>query len=243
VLTDDPKRQMARIRLLARTHGLKIRARQTSRGSGQRAYTVLDGATGESLVVAPDLDELKTRLWWVIRQRELQRQSGATNGVARETCPVCGTPRVGALAFCRTCGFDFEPARATVPTTWPVTSTPMPTTSPADSAPVTSRPGTSSLFTSAPLTSSRIASNPIMSSPVASVPAASSRAGSSGIASSSRTAEPGQPASGSSGTTDEGATDAIARDGGFNLLIVVAAVAAIAIVVAALVVLVSVKAT
>jgi hypothetical protein len=45
-------------------------------------------------------------------------------------------------------------------------------------------------------------------------------------------------------TTDEsGSTDAIASEGGFNLLIVVAAVAVIAIVVAALVVLVSVKAS
>ena len=175
---------MVRIRLLARTHGLKIRARQVSRGSSQRSYSVLDGETGESLVVAPDLDELKTRLWWVIRQREVKPPVGAAGEVPREPCPVCGTPRVGALRFCRSCGQDFEPIRVSEPATTPVPSTSLPTTTPVASVPVTALPGTTSLFTSTPVMSPRITA-----APVASARLASTRVASSSIAAA---AEPGQ---------------------------------------------------
>ena len=176
---------MARIRLLARTHGLKIRARQVSRGSSQRSYSVLDGETGESLVVAPDLDELKTRLWWVIRQREVKPPVGAAGEVPREPCPVCGTPRVGALRFCRSCGQDFEPIRVSERATTPVPSTSVPPTTPVASAPVTALPATTSLFTSTPVMSPRITA-----APVASARLASTRVASSSIAAAA--AEPGQ---------------------------------------------------
>src|SRR5688500_10480868 len=37
------------------------------------------------------------------------------------SCPQCGTPRVGAFRFCRSCAFDFElaPGHAARPPAWP----------------------------------------------------------------------------------------------------------------------------
>jgi hypothetical protein len=234
-LTNDASQQMARIRLLARTHGLKIRARQVSRGSSQRAYSVLDGETGESLVVAPDLDELKTRLWWVIRQREVKPPVGATGEVPREPCPRCGTPRVGALRFCRSCGLDFEPVRVSEPTTTPVTPTPV-SSSPATSLPATSSPAASSLFRSTPVTSSRIMVTPIAT--VASAPLASSRVGSARLAAA---AEPDPDPSHSSVTARAGgAVRGVARDDRFSLLRLLIAGVVIGVLVGGLVILVNI---
>jgi hypothetical protein len=51
-----------------------------------------------------------------------------------EFCPRCGTPRVGAFRFCRSCQFDFETLPLTAPpsvASGPTASPPSDTTSPA----------------------------------------------------------------------------------------------------------------
>src|SRR6266850_8376645 len=111
-VTEDPARQMKRIRSGARKYGLTIKTGRVARGSDHRAYSVLDAATGETLCSnVPDLDELRVQLWWVIRQRRRGDQTGDSGEVAREECPKCGTLRVGSFRFCRSCGMDFEPSR------------------------------------------------------------------------------------------------------------------------------------
>ena len=111
-VTEDPARQMKRIRSGARKYGLTIKTGRLARGSDQRAYSVVDAATGETLSSnVPDLDELRVQLWWVIRQRRRSDQTGESGEAAREECPKCGTVRVGSFRFCRSCGMDFEPSR------------------------------------------------------------------------------------------------------------------------------------
>jgi hypothetical protein len=122
--TDDSTRQMKRIRSRARIAGLTIRTRRVSRASSERAYSVIDGATGQKLGTdIPDLDELTNQLWWIIRQRRRDsEQGGRTAEAPKESCPACEAVRVGNFRFCRSCGFDFEPASARPATVLPAPS-------------------------------------------------------------------------------------------------------------------------
>jgi hypothetical protein len=122
--TDDSTRQMKRIRSRARIAGLTIRTRRVSRASSERAYSVIDRATGQELSSdIPDLDELTNQLWWIIRQRRRDAQQGGRTAEApRESCPACETLRVGNFRFCRSCGFDFEPASVRPAAALPVAS-------------------------------------------------------------------------------------------------------------------------
>ncbi|HEX5824038.1 MAG TPA: hypothetical protein VFY18_06210, partial [Candidatus Limnocylindrales bacterium] len=68
--------------------------------SGERAFSVLDATTGELLSSdLPDLEELKNRLWWIVRQRRRTEPGRATGEVAKETCRACGTVRLGSFRF------------------------------------------------------------------------------------------------------------------------------------------------
>jgi hypothetical protein len=126
VVGDDPIRQMIRIRSRARKQGLAIRTRRASRASGVRAFSVIDRETGQLICSdLRDLDELKNRLWWIIRERRLKSgHPNEINEVPRELCPKCGTPRVGSFRFCRSCGLDFDATDDPTSATATVSSSP-----------------------------------------------------------------------------------------------------------------------
>ena len=111
---------MRHLRSQARKLGLKIQTRRAT-GSEPVRYRVVDPATnapiGADLL---GLDDVQTRLWWIVRERE--REGAGEPPVVEETerCPVCGTPRMGFFRLCMTCGLDYEaqvkPAAALVQT-------------------------------------------------------------------------------------------------------------------------------
>jgi len=115
--TVDSTAELKVIRSRVRRHGLTIRSRPASRGSQQRLYSVLDRATGQVIWSGlKDLVELKSRLWWILRQRRLgSGEGGPSSRVDNVQCPACGTPRSGAFRYCRKCGFDWEEGRSSVP--------------------------------------------------------------------------------------------------------------------------------
>ena len=125
-VADGPDRELARIRSRVRHLGLTIRSRAATRGSPQRVYSVLDRATGQVVCSGvADLVELKTRLWWILRQRRLGSDQGAApDPAATLRCPSCGTPRDGFFRYCRSCGYDWEVGH---PSTPPVAASPGPT--------------------------------------------------------------------------------------------------------------------
>ena len=99
---------MRHLRSQARKLGLKIQTRRAT-GSEPVRYRVVDPATnapiGADLL---GLDDVQTRLWWIVRERE--REGAGEPPVVEETerCPVCGTPRMGFFRLCMTCGLDYE---------------------------------------------------------------------------------------------------------------------------------------
>jgi len=104
-----PPERLTLLRRQARQAGLAINSRSDPRAAGARRYTLVDGAT--KAVVAGgirDLDTLATELWWRIRERADHRQDLAQEDRSVESCAGCGTPRVGAFRYCRSCGRDFE---------------------------------------------------------------------------------------------------------------------------------------
>ncbi|MBA2721108.1 MAG: hypothetical protein H0U52_17990 [Chloroflexi bacterium] len=72
-----------------------------------------DKASGEVLTSGlTDLNEVRTRVWWLLRTRRLG--SGGTQAAgepAQASCEDCGRARVGSFRFCLSCGFDFEPVK------------------------------------------------------------------------------------------------------------------------------------
>ena len=119
-MRDTSVDQMRHLRSQARKLGLKIQTRRAT-GSEPVRYRVVDPATnapiGADLL---GLDDVQTRLWWIVRERE--REGAGEPPVVEETerCPVCGTPRMGFFRLCMTCGLDYEaqvkPAAALVQT-------------------------------------------------------------------------------------------------------------------------------
>jgi hypothetical protein len=107
-----PADRLARLRKQARRAGFAIRARADRRGAGRR-YSLLDETT-RSVVASgiADLDALSVELWRLIRERAGHEVAPAASTRPVDTCPGCSTPRLGALRFCRSCGWDYEPERA-----------------------------------------------------------------------------------------------------------------------------------
>ena len=107
-MRDTSVDQMRHLRSQARKLGLKIQTRRAT-GSEPVRYRVVDPATnapiGADLL---GLDDVQTRLWWIVRERE--REGAGEPPVVEETerCPVCGTPRMGFFRLCMTCGLDYE---------------------------------------------------------------------------------------------------------------------------------------
>ncbi len=109
-MRDTSVDQMRHLRSQARKLGLKIQTRRAV-GSEPVRYRVLDPATnapiGADLL---GLDDVQARLWWIVRDREREREGAGEPPAAEEVehCPVCGTPRMGFFRLCMTCGLDYE---------------------------------------------------------------------------------------------------------------------------------------
>ena len=112
---------MRRLRVQARRLGLAIRAERASRGSDQRTYRVIDSESGQ--VIGAGLHgtfDVREQLWWIIRERRGARSTpGAVTDPPTESCPACGTPRVGFFRLCLSCGLDYEAAREPTSTAGP----------------------------------------------------------------------------------------------------------------------------
>ncbi|MDQ3128345.1 MAG: hypothetical protein M3Q66_07840 [Chloroflexota bacterium] len=109
-MIDQADSTLTNLRSALRSAGLEVRSRRLANG---RTYSVRDKASGEVLIRGlTDLDELRNRVWWLLRTRRLR--AAGTQAVAvpvRPSCTACGLARVGAFRFCQSCGFDFEPVK------------------------------------------------------------------------------------------------------------------------------------
>lgn len=105
----SPPDRLTTLRRQAKDAGLSINSRPDPRGGDARRYSLVERAT--KAVVArgiPDLDTLATELTSRIRERTDQGRVVAHEDLG-EKCPDCGTRRIGAFRYCRSCGRDFEP--------------------------------------------------------------------------------------------------------------------------------------
>jgi predicted RNA-binding Zn-ribbon protein involved in translation (DUF1610 family) len=68
---------------------------------------LLDRDTGDLIRGHIALADLSAELMWIDRERGLDVTSPVQKVVA-QSCPSCGTQRIGFFRFCRTCGLDYE---------------------------------------------------------------------------------------------------------------------------------------
>ena len=102
---------MNRLRSQARRVGITIRAQRADGNVKARAYNLIDRETGAVIYANVEgLVDLQTRLWWITRDRRFAIANRLpADGTTTESCPACGTHRVGLFRWCRSCGFDYEP--------------------------------------------------------------------------------------------------------------------------------------
>jgi len=104
--------EIERLRAQARRLGVSIRTKRASGSAPTRAYNLVEQASGR--VLGADLlgvDEVRERLWWIVRER---REGLIDPAVAPDAhgapCPSCGSPRLAFFRWCRHCGLDLETA-------------------------------------------------------------------------------------------------------------------------------------
>lgn len=113
---DEAVALLRHLRSQARKLGLAIRTQTAARTSGSRAYALIDRESGRVVKAdLPNLVEVQTQLWWIVRNRKREQSSLLVNEVRQELCPTCGTPRVAFFALCLSCGLDYEATRAPTP--------------------------------------------------------------------------------------------------------------------------------
>ncbi len=112
-MRDEQPVQIRHLRTQAGKLGLAIKTKRASRSTGSRAYNVVDRNTGQVIGAdLPDLVDVQTQLWWIVRDRAQHRsRPGFVNEVPEERCPTCGTPRVAFYRLCLSCGLDYEANR------------------------------------------------------------------------------------------------------------------------------------
>jgi predicted RNA-binding Zn-ribbon protein involved in translation (DUF1610 family) len=98
------------LRRQAKKAGFSINSRPDPRDADARRYSLVDRAT-KTIVTGgiPDLDTLATELLSRIRERTDPGQVVVHEDLSLGSCPDCGTRRIGAFRYCRSCGRDFEP--------------------------------------------------------------------------------------------------------------------------------------
>jgi hypothetical protein len=102
--------EIERLRAQARRLGVSIRTKRATRAAPTRAYNLIEQESGR--VLGADLqsvDEVRERLWWVVRERREGLIDPAVDPDAHgPPCPSCGTPRLAFFRWCRHCGLDLE---------------------------------------------------------------------------------------------------------------------------------------
>lgn len=106
----EPEADIKVLRSQARRVGITIRTQRPRGGSKARAYSLIDRDSG--MVIYSDIQalaDLQTRLWWIVRDRRFALAGGRpVTATTTESCPSCGTSRVGQFRWCRSCGLDYE---------------------------------------------------------------------------------------------------------------------------------------
>ncbi len=113
--------EIRRLRSQGQRLGIAIRMQRSSPASQSRAYSLIDRDTGKVIYADVALDDVQTRLWWIMRDR--RRVTIAPVQAAQtppERCSSCGTLRIAAFRWCTSCGFDYEASikPSPYPSTW-----------------------------------------------------------------------------------------------------------------------------